>query len=63
MLLQLLNFNTPRREFTVGNEALCVPGKLVDQAFRQMFSGIDFMHLLIGRKALNPFMMTSAPSD
>ena len=63
MLLQLLNFDTPRREFTVGNEALCAPGRLVDQAFRRMFSGTDFMHLLIGRKALNPIMMTSAPCD
>ena len=34
MLLKLPTFNTPWGEFRVENEALCAPGKLVEQVFR-----------------------------
>ena len=34
VLLQPLTRNVPRRQFRVESEALCAPGKLVEQAFR-----------------------------
>ena len=34
MLLQLLTFEMPGREFRVKNGALCAPEKLVEQVFR-----------------------------
>ena len=43
MLLQLLTFHTPWRGFRVESDALCAPGKLVEQVFRQIFSGTDFI--------------------
>ena len=123
VLLQLLTFDTPWRGFRVEGEALCAPGKLVEQVFRQLnifrnwfhnpYPSVQFssvaklcptiwdpmdcctqsflvlyhlpkfaqvhvhwvcnaiqpshpllsqsLHLLISRKALNPFMVTSAP--
>ena len=36
VLLQLLTFDTPWRGFRVESEALCAPGKLVEQVFRQL---------------------------
>ena len=38
VLLQLLTFNTPWKEFRVKsrNEAVCAPGKLVGQVFQQL---------------------------
>ena len=36
VLLQLLTFNTPWGEFREESEALCAPGKLVDQVLRQL---------------------------
>ena len=33
-LLQLLTFNTPWKEFSVESEALCAPGRQVEQVFR-----------------------------
>ena len=34
VLMQLLTLSVPRRQFRVESEALCAPGKLVEQAFR-----------------------------
>ena len=34
VLLQLLTFNTFWREFRVESEAICAPGKLLEQVFR-----------------------------
>ena len=34
VLLQLLTFNTPRRELRMENKAFCASGKLVEQIFR-----------------------------
>ena len=129
MLLQLLTFHTPWRGFRVESDALCAPGKLVEQVFRQLdifrnwfhnpYPSVQFssvakscpticdpmdcctqsfpalyhlpkfaqvhahwvckatsnhlilscpllsqsLHLLISKKALNPFLVTSAPHD
>ena len=65
MLLQLLTFSTPGKEFRLEsrNEALCALGKLAGQVFRYIFSGagFKFLHLLTCRKALKSFMVTTAP--
>ena len=34
VLLQLLTFNTPGREFRMENKVFCASGKLVEQVFR-----------------------------
>ena len=41
VLLHLLIFNTLKRN--QGGEPLCAPGKLVEQVFRQIFSGTGLM--------------------
>ena len=58
--LQLLTFSVPCRECRVGREALCALGTLM---FSELTSWSQSLHLLISRKALNPFMVTSAPCD
>jgi len=47
VLLQLLTFDTLGKDFRVESEALCVSGKLVEQVFRQIFLGTDFMILIL----------------
>ena len=64
--LQLLTFNTPWVS-SVWGKALCAPGNLVRQLFRWLdvfrnwFYDLNPLYLLISRKALNPFMVTSDP--
>ena len=68
VLLQLLTFDTPSREFRVDNrnEAFCAPGNLVEQVFRQLNSFRNWVYepnpciFSYLEKALNPFMVTSA---
>ena len=67
-LRQLLTFNTPGREFREENEALCSretggTGLQIVRYFQELVSRSQFLHLLMSRKALNPFLMTSAPCD
>ena len=38
-------------------------GLQVDRYFKELISWSESLHLLISRKALNPFVMTSAPCD
>ena len=51
VLLQLLTFSMPWRQFRVENEALCVPGNLVEQVlnkyFQELISCFQSLHLLI----------------
>ena len=73
MLLKLLIFNTPER--ILGQRAemmqsvLRAVGELAEQAFRQLnifrsqFYELQFLYLLISRKALSSLMVTSAPHD
>ena len=66
VLPQLLPFTTPWMEFSVENEALCTSEKLVewslDRYFQELISWSQSLYLLISRKALNPFMVTSVTS-
>ena len=66
VLLQLLTFNTPWKEFRVEirNEALCALGKtgrtgLQIDIFRRFYES-QFLHLLIPRETLTLLMVTSA---
>ena len=70
-LLWLLTFNTSWKEFRVEirNEALCALGKpsrtglQIVRYYQEKILRAQFLHLLISRKALKSFMVTSAPCD
>ena len=67
---QLLTFNTPWKEFRVEirNEVLCTLGKTgrtglwIFRYFQEVL-WIQFLHLLVSRKALKCFLVTSAACD
>ena len=71
MLLQLLTFDTPWKEFRVEgrNEALCALGKTgktglqIVRYFQEPILWAHFLYLLLSRKALKSFMVMSAPCD
>lgn len=68
--LQSLTFNTPRKEFRVEirNEVFCTLGKTgrtglwIFRYFQEVL-WIQFLHLLVSRKALKCFLVTSAAYD
>ena len=70
-LRQLLTFTTPWKELRVEsrNEALCALGKTgrtglqIVRYFQEPILWAQFLNLLISRKALKSFMVTSAPWD
>ena len=71
-LLQLLTFNIPWREFRVGGEQKWgTPGfgktwrigLHIVRHYQELILWVQFLHLLTSRKALNSFMVTSAPHD
>ena len=49
MLLQLLTFTMPWRESRMENEALCAPGKLVEQVFRWLDSITDSLDMNLSK--------------
>jgi len=67
VLIRIQVVACPWREFRVENDTFCTPGKLVEQVFRksdifqELISCSQSLHLLISRKGLIPFMVTSAP--
>ena len=71
VLLQLLTFNIPWKEFSVEsrNEALCALGKTgrtdlqIVIHFQELILWAQFLYLVISRKALKSFMVTSGPCD
>ena len=68
VLLQLLTFSTPRKESWLESEALCFrktggTGLWIVRCFQELILWSTSLHLLISRKALKPFMLTSSPCD